>query len=130
MPFFSEGPHEAKIYTLCVRPSSGPRIFFFSKKENVLNMKKSIGASSTHKVIFGASKLLALSAKPISLQNEATGGAINQIPSVIRPFGGRIKFSAKKKKLLMGKNCIESCRPIMIISRQTATPDELFWNDG
>ena len=71
-------------------------------------MKKSIGASSTHKVIFGASKLLALSAKPVSVQNEGTDGAINQIPSVIRPFGGRIKFSAKKKKLLMGKNCIES----------------------
>ena len=71
-------------------------------------MKKSIGASSTHKVIFGASKLLALSEKPVSVQNEGADGAINQIPSVIRPFGGRIKFSAKKKKLLMGKNCIES----------------------
>ena len=71
-------------------------------------MKKSIGTSSTHKVIFGASKLLALSAKPVSVQNEDTDGAINQIPGVIRPFEGRIKFSAKKKELLLGKNCIES----------------------
>ena len=66
-------------------------------------MEKSIGARSTHKVIFNASKLLALSAKPVSVQNEGTDGAINQILSVIRPSGGRIKFSAKKKELLMGK---------------------------
>ena len=89
-------------------------------------MKKSIGASSTHKVIFGASKLLALSEKPVSVQNEGTDGAINQIPSVIRSFGGRIKFSAKKKELLMGKNYTESMSTHMIIARQTATPDELF----
>ena len=84
-------------------------------------MKKSIGANSTHKVIFGASKLLALSAKPVSVQNEATRGAINQIPSVIRLSRGRINCSAKKKELLMGKNCIESCRTIIIFERQTTT---------
>ena len=92
-------------------------------------MKKSIGASSTHKVIFGASKLLALSAKPISMQEEGADGAITQIPSVIRPSGGRIKFSVKKNEFLMRKNCIESCHTIMIIARQTATQNSIFCQD-
>ena len=107
VPFFSEGPHEAKIYTLCVRPLSEPRIFFQQTGKRSWH-EKSIGASSTHKVIFGASKLLALSAKPVSVQNEGTDGPIHQTLSVMHSFGGRINFSAKKKELLMGKNCIES----------------------